>query len=283
MSTVLYSKEIIQEKQESLKDECDLLIKAGKTPKMRVFLVGNHPASEVYIRNKKRFCEKIGALFELVRLDSKINEKDFMEELEKANKDSSVTGTFVQLPVPKQLQHIDITNLITPKKDVDGFHKDNIFKIFRNEEGALLPCTPKGILTILKKNNIELCGKRVAVIGRSFIVGKPMAMLLTNQNATVTHCHSKTQNLEAILLEQDIIISAVGLPKFLGAKHFRSDQSQIVIDVGMNQDDNGKLCGDVDFATVKDQLKAITPVPGGVGPMTVLSLMENLIQATKNQ
>jgi methylenetetrahydrofolate dehydrogenase (NADP+)/methenyltetrahydrofolate cyclohydrolase len=178
---------------------------------------------------------------------------------------SRLKAVFVQLPVPKQLSHIDIASLIDPKKDVDGFHAENVFHIFRNSGEGLQPCTPKGIMTLLDYYDIDTNGKTVAIIGRSLIVGKPLAMMMTNKNATVFHCHSRTKDLQSITKNADIIVSAIGKANFLDASYFDSSKEQVVIDVGMNRDKDNKLCGDIDFKTVEPIVSSITPVPGGVG------------------
>lgn len=267
-----------------LMERCDSLIKQGKTPFMHVFLVGNNSASLTYIKNKKLLCEHVGAKFELSHLPEDISESDFLKEVGNANTDPEVTGSFIQLPVPKHLKHLKLSELINPDKDLDCFHSTNIANLYSGHiNDGFLPCTPKGILKIFKHYDIDAAGKNVVIIGRSLIVGKPLSLLLTNQNATVTLCHSKTENIKELTQAADIIISAVGNPKFLTADFFRKDKTQIVVDVGINKDSNGKTCGDVDFENVKSSVSAITPVPGGVGPLTVLSLIENLIIATERR
>lgn len=281
MTKILYSKNVVDNKINYLKSKCLELSNLGLRPKMQVVLVGNNPASLIYVRNKELMCQKVGAEFVLKKLDSDVSVEKFLETIEEMNKDSSITGCFVQLPIPKQLQSIDVTSLINPEKDVDGFGINSIVSLYKNSNESFIPCTPKGILTLINYYNLEIESKHVVIIGRSLIVGRPLSLLLTNLNATVTLCHSKTINLPAITRNADIIISAIGNSKFLTTNYFKSDKSQVVIDVGISNDENKKLTGDVDFEHVKNNVKAITPVPGGVGPMTVLSLIENLVLATE--
>lgn len=280
MTKILASKTLIESEFSHLQTKCKELTDQGLKPKLSVILVGNNPASLLYVGNKKKKCEKMGADFELIELDEKISEADFLKEVDKLNKDPNVTGCFVQLPIPKHLGHINITQLINPKKDVDGFHLNTINKLYLNEPDGLIPCTPKGIITLLQKNNIEIQGKNVTIIGRSHIVGKPLSLLFNNLNATVTLCHSRTRDLKAHTKNADIIVSAIGVPHFLKAEHLRASKDQVIVDVGINKLD-GKTVGDVAFDEIKDQVAAITPVPGGVGPMTVFSLMQNLLQTTQ--
>lgn len=282
MTKILKAQPIVDNKIEYLKDKCSELTKKGLTPKLQVILVGDHPASLIYIKNKEKMCHRVGAEFSLVKLDSNISAEKFISEIDKMNNDSSITGCFVQLPIPKQLQSIDVTELINPEKDVDGFGPKSIVDIYKNAGDALIPCTPKGILGLLKHYQIDVESKNIVIIGRSLIVGRPLSLLLTNQNATVTICHSKTKNLKSFTKNADIIISAVGNPKFLTKDFFLDDKSQVLIDVGISKDEENKTVGDIDFNNVSPQVKSITPVPGGVGPLTVLSLIENLIIATEN-
>lgn len=282
MAKLLLAKDVVENKIPSLNNKCLELSRQGLTPKMRVILVGDSAASLLYIKNKRRLCEKVGADFELVELDEDVSEENFLREIKKMNTDDTVTGCFVQLPIPKHLQNIDVTNLINPLKDVDGFHGDSIVNIYKDSGDGFVPCTPKGILGMCDHYNINLNGKHVVVIGRSLIVGKPVSMLLTNRDATVTLCHSRTSDLSHFTKQADIIISAVGRARYLNASFINKEKQQVIIDVGINKDENNKTCGDVDFESVKDSVAAITPVPGGVGPLTVLSLIENLILATEN-
>lgn len=252
-------------------------------PFMKVILVGENPASQIYVSRKQELCRKVGCDFKLVHLPADVEKSRFLDEVQKMNEDEKVTGCFVQLPVPNQLKDIDVTALIAPEKDVDGFGAPSIVAMYKGKDPQFAPCTPKGILALLKHYQIPVAGKSITVIGRSLIVGKPLSLMLQNRGATVTMCHSLTENLEIHTKTSDIIISAVGQAKFLDQKYFRDDQSQVVIDVGMCRDQDNLLCGDVDFENVKKQVNAITPVPGGVGPLTVLSLIENLIIATEHK
>ena len=283
MTEILKAAPIREKYIPELQQMCEELKGQGVHPSLKVILVGNHPPSLIYTRNKKKFIEKIGGLCEIIHLEESISEDDLKNEIKNIADDSSVHGCFVQLPLPKHLGHIDVKQLMPANKDVDGFHQDNMMLVLEGDRGekSLLPCTPKGIMTLLDFYGVDPSGKSAVVIGRSMIVGKPMMMLLTNANATVSLCHSRTQDISAYTKEADIVVAAVGKAKFLTKDFFNKDKKQIVIDVGMNHDENGKLCGDVDFENVKEIVKGITPVPGGVGPMTIFSLAQNLITAAK--
>ncbi|MBD66814.1 MAG: bifunctional methylenetetrahydrofolate dehydrogenase/methenyltetrahydrofolate cyclohydrolase [Halobacteriovoraceae bacterium] len=280
MSNLLKAKPIIDAKLPKLLDKSRSLAQRGLKPKLCVILVGDNPASMLYINNKRKKCEQIEAGFELIQLAESVNDKDFLETVKRVNNDPEVTGCFVQLPVPKHLQHIDITQLINPKKDVDGFHLNTINQLYLNDLTGLVPCTPRGIVTLLAENKITIQGKHVVIIGRSLIVGKPLSLILNGLNATVTLCHSHTEHLESHTKRADIIVCAIGIPEFLKEEHISPEGKQIIIDVGINKKDN-KTVGDADFEHIKDKVAAITPVPGGVGPMTVFSLMENLLKTTE--
>jgi methylenetetrahydrofolate dehydrogenase (NADP+)/methenyltetrahydrofolate cyclohydrolase len=282
MTKLLLAKPVVNNAVSTLNSKCLELTRQGLTPKMRVILVGDNSASRIYIRNKSKLCKEVGADFELVELSLDVDQDTFINEINKMNNDDSVTGCFVQLPVPKHLQHLDITSLINPNKDVDGFHTKNAMHIYKNDNNGFLPCTPMGIIALCKYYEIQLEGKHVVIIGRSLIVGKPLSLLLTNKNATVTLCHSKTSDITKFTKQADIIITAVGNTRFLNESYINESKNQIVIDVGINKDHNNKICGDVDFDNIKDKVSAISPVPGGVGPLTVLSLIENLVNATEN-
>jgi methylenetetrahydrofolate dehydrogenase (NADP+)/methenyltetrahydrofolate cyclohydrolase len=283
MTTLLKSKPLIDQKIDDLRQKCTELKERGITPSMKVILVGEHAASLIYTRNKKRFCEKFGADCEIINLDESISPEEFTQAVNKIANDDKVHGCFVQLPLPKQLNEVDVPNLIPSHKDVDGFHSHNIAALFQGDKGenALLPCTPKGVITLCDFYNIPLEGKHIVIIGRSTIVGKPLGMMMTNHNATVTICHSRTQDLKEITKTADIIAVAIGRAKYLTKDYLSTSKKQIIIDVGINHDENGKLCGDVDFNDVHDSVEAITPVPGGVGPMTILTLAQNLLQAAE--
>ncbi len=280
MSKLIIAKPIIEETLETLKEKRAELENKGLNPKMSVILVGDNPASLSYIKNKKKMCQKIGADFNLIKLDKNISEKEFLEHVNKQNLDDTVTGCFIQLPVPQHLRHLDTATLVSFEKDVDGFHSKTSVALYRNQQCNLIPCTPKGIVKLLNFYNIPIKGQDITIIGRSFIVGRPLNLLLSNLDATVTLCHSKSKNIKEHCQRADIIISAVGSPKYLDKSYISSTKSQTLIDVGINRDDSGQLCGDMDFDALNGQVEAITPVPGSVGPMTVLSLMENLIKAT---
>ena len=252
---------------------------------MKVILVGENPASIIYTNNKKKYCERVGAKCDIITLPKDSSESTFLKLIDEINNDKSVHGLIIQLPLPKQLSHLDVGNLINTKKDVDGFSPLHLYALMKNDTSTeyFIPCTPKGILTLMQEYNIELKHKNVLIIGRSMIVGKPLALLLSNQNSTVTIAHSQTKNLPDMASRADIIISAIGKTHFIN-KHFLSlTQNQILIDVGMNKNADGETCGDIDFLEVVNHVKAITPVPGGVGPMTIISLVQNLLQAARNQ
>ena len=280
MSEILYAKPAIQAQIEKLKIKVQKYKDQGTTPYLKVLLVGQDPGSVIYTRNKKKFCEKVGAKCDIIKLPADLSEELFFAEVKKINKDDEVHGALIQLPLPKHLSHIDTTNLVSAKKDVDGFHSENIAKIYRGEsiKKVLAPCTPKGIVTMLSHYGIEVEGKNVLIIGRSLIVGKPMSLIMTSLNATVTLAHSRTKNIEELSKASDIIITACGAPKKFNSKYFRNDKSQVIIDVGISRTENG-LSGDCDFENIKDQVKAITPVPGGVGPMTIFTVTQNLLHA----
>ncbi len=283
MSEILYAKPVIDAELAKLKKQCQNFIDQGILPYLKVVLVGDHPASVIYTRNKKKFCEKIGAKCDIIKLPVDTNETDFLEAVNEINNDKDVHGALIQLPLPKQLSHIDTTNLVNPKKDVDGFHSENISILYRGpQDNVLAPCTPKGVMTMLDHYKIDVEGVNALVIGRSLIVGKPMALMLTNRNATVTLAHSKSKDVETLCKNADIIISACGIPKFLKKSYLRTDKSQTIIDVGISRLDDGTLSGDADFDNVKEAVKAITPVPGGVGPMTIFSVAQNLLHAINN-
>lgn len=283
MTLILKSKSIIDKKKQGLILACQELTKLGCRPFLKVILVGDNPASLVYTTNKKKFCESIGAKCEIIKLDQNIKEKDFLSIVQDINQDNAVHGLLVQLPLPAQLARIKTETLVQPQKDVDGFHPNNIYAIASGNDSqkSFRPCTPNGIMTLLKEERIDTAGKHAVIIGRSMIVGKPMSYLLTNANATVTLCHSKTKNLESFLERADIIIVAIGKAHFLTKSMLGKNNQSVIVDVGINRDAEGKLCGDVDFDAIKNYCQAITPVPGGVGPMTIYSLAENLIRAAR--
>jgi methylenetetrahydrofolate dehydrogenase (NADP+) / methenyltetrahydrofolate cyclohydrolase len=281
---ILPAKPVVEVIKQDLITRCQKLKQLGVVPTMSVVLVGNNPASLSYIRNKQRMCEEIGADFRLLQLPEDISATEFLMMVEKLNRDPSNNGTIIQLPVSEELQQLDLPNLITPEKDIDGFHGRNTQEIYTGTTDLdnLLPCTPKGIINLLRFYGIEMDGKHVVVIGRSLIVGKPLSMLFTNFNATVTLTHSRTPDLKQFTRQADIVVAAIGRAHLLDASYFDAARKTVVVDVGMNTL-NGKLTGDVDRASAAEVVSALTPVPGGVGPMTVISLIENLITATERQ
>lgn len=252
----------------------------GITPGLAVVIVGDDPASRVYVNNKKKACELVGFKSEEYALPAETTQQELLNLVETLNNKDDINGILVQLPLPKHLDDKAVIAAINPKKDVDAFHAVNVGKIMLGEYD-FLPCTPAGVMEMLHSYNIEVSGKNCVVIGRSNIVGKPMAMLLLHENGTVTICHSRTKNLAEVTKQADILVAAVGRPKFVTADMVKD--GAVVIDVGMNRDENGKLCGDVDFENVKDKCSYITPVPGGVGPMTIATLMKNTLKAAKIQ
>lgn len=280
---ILTAQPLVENIKKDLKSRCESLKSRGVVPSMVVILVGDNPASLSYIRNKKKVCEEVGATFNLLQLPSEISEKDFQHHLISLNADPKVHGIIIQLPVSNHLQKLDIPNMVIDSKDIDGFHGKNTQAIYtgKNDTKYLLPCTPKGIINLLNFYGVDIAGKHAVVLGRSLIVGKPLSMLLTNLNATVTLAHSHTQNLEEITKTADILISAIGKTHFVTTGHLNPAKKTVVIDVGMNTL-NGKLTGDVS-PDVSQVALALSPVPGGVGPMTVVSLIQNLITATENQ
>jgi len=281
---ILSAAPVVAQIKRDLLVRCENLIQRGITPAMCVVLVGNDPASLSYIRNKKKLCEEIGAKFTLLHLPDSIDEKSFLNEIDRLNQDPAIHGIIIQLPVPENLKNLNIPNLVNPAKDIDGFHGLNTQNLYSGsvDLSLLLPCTPKGIINLLKFYGVSIPGKHIVVVGRSLIVGKPLSMLLSNFDATVTLTHSKTKDLKSLTRTADIVISAIGKAHFFDHSFFDASKNTVVIDVGMNTLD-GKLTGDINQADVLNTINAITPVPGGVGPMTVISLIENLITATEKQ
>lgn len=269
-----------QVKEEVKQETLRLKQEYGVTPGLAVVIVGDDPASRVYVNNKKKACELVGFRSEEYALPEKTTQEELLELVNELNEKKDINGILVQLPLPKHLDDKAVIEAINPIKDVDAFHAVNVGKIMLGEYD-FLPCTPAGVMEMLHSYDISVSGKNCVVIGRSNIVGKPMAMLLLHENATVTICHSKTVNLSEVCSQADILVAAVGRPKFVTADMVK--EGAVVIDVGMDRDENGKLCGDVDFENVKDKCSYITPVPGGVGPMTIATLMKNTIKACKLQ
>ena len=259
-----------------MKEKVTALKDTGTEVALAVIQVGNDPASSVYVRNKKKACEYIGIRSLSYELPEETTEDALIELIEKLNKDETVNGILVQLPVPKHIDPDKIIRTISPEKDVDGFHPQNVGKLVIGEEG-FVSCTPAGVIQLLKRSGIEISGKNCVVVGRSNIVGKPMAMLMLRENATVTVCHSHTKDLKEVTKRADILIVAIGKPKMITADYVK--EGAVVIDVGIHRPEGGKLCGDVDFDSVEKTASAITPVPGGVGPMTIAMLMNNCVEA----
>ncbi|MFO3702470.1 bifunctional methylenetetrahydrofolate dehydrogenase/methenyltetrahydrofolate cyclohydrolase FolD [Staphylococcus felis] len=275
---ILDGKQIAKDYRQGLQDEVEKLTKQGYTPKLSVILVGNDGASQSYVRSKKKAAEKIGMISEVIHLDEDTPEKDVLKELERLNKDESVSGILVQVPLPDQVDEQKVLDAIDPAKDVDGFHPINIGRLYL-DQAKLIPCTPLGVMELLKHADIDLEGKNAVVIGRSHIVGQPVAKLLTQKNATVTVLHSRSQNISEHLKNADVIVSAVGRPGMVTKDDVK--EGAVVIDVGNTPDENGKLKGDVEYDEVKDIAGAITPVPGGVGPMTITMVLNNTLIAEK--
>ena len=262
------------------KEHSELEKKVGRKAGLAVIIVGENPASQIYVRNKIRACEKVGFHSETIRLDENITEENLLLEIEKLNNNSNIDGILVQLPIPKHIDGLKIINSISAEKDVDGFHTTNIGKMMIGDETGFLPCTPAGVVHMFEEYNINLEGKDVLVIGQSNIVGKPMTLLLIKKRATVQVCNSKTKNLSEKLQKADVVVAAAGSPKLIKAIDVKEDV--VVIDVGINRVD-GKLCGDVDFEEVSKKASFITPVPGGVGPMTIAMLIKNTFKSYKQK
>lgn len=271
MTTVIDGKKLASEIRLALKEKVDLLRGQGLVPGLVVILVGDNQASHTYVRNKEKAALDVGFLSTIVRLDADCTQEDLLSTIEDYNQNDDYHGILVQLPLPKQIDTDKVLESIDPNKDVDGFHPVNLGRLLQKNE-AIVPCTPKGILTMLEAYQIDLVGKKVVIVGQSTIVGRPMALLCLNHGATVTVCHSRTKNLSQETKEADILIVAVGRLNFIGKEHVK--EGAVVIDVGINHDQSGKLKGDVNFDEVAPIASAITPVPGGVGPMTIASLLE---------
>lgn len=278
MAEIISGKVVSQAKRDEIKAKVAALKAEGKSVGLAVVIVGDNSASRVYVNNKKKACEEVGIESFEYALPENTTQQELTALIEKLNNDSRVNGILCQLPLPAGLDEKAVINTIVPEKDVDAFHPVNVGHIMIGDY-SFLPCTPAGIMEMLRYYNIEIKGKNCVVIGRSNIVGKPMAMLLLQADGTVTVCHSRTKNLAEITREADILVAAVGKPKFVTADMVKD--GAVVIDVGMDRDENGKLCGDVDFDTVEKKASYITPVPGGVGPMTVTMLLENTVTAAR--
>ena len=280
MAVIISGKEVSAKVRADVKEECEQLKSKGITPGLAVIIVGDDPASRVYVNNKKKACADVGFLSEEYALPAETTQEELLALIEKLNSKPDINGILCQLPLPKHLDEKAVINAISPLKDVDAFHPSNVGKIMIGDFD-FLPCTPAGVMEMLDYYNIEIAGKECVVVGRSNIVGKPMAMLLLHRNGTVTVCHSKTKNLKEVCKRADILVAAVGIPKFVSGDMIK--EGAVVIDVGINRTADGKLCGDVDFAEAEKLASYITPVPGGVGPMTIAVLMKNTLTAFKLQ
>lgn len=276
MATIIDGKAISMQIKDECKEKVAKLKNEGKSVALAVIQVGEDPASSVYVNNKKKACEYIGAESLSYHLPEETSEEELLELIDKLNKDEKVNGILVQLPVPKHINEDLIIRSIDPDKDVDGFHPINVGRLSIGEKG-FVSCTPAGIIELLKRSGVEIAGKECVVIGRSNIVGKPMSMLMLRENATVTICHSRTKDLKEVTKRADILIVAIGKPKMIDASYVK--EGAVVIDVGIHRPDpdSKKLCGDVDYDSVEPVASLITPVPGGVGPMTIAMLMSNLV------
>ena len=274
---IISGKEISVKIKDQLKEEVSKIKETyPRLPKLVVILVADNQASQTYVRNKERGCQYIGIESEILRHDASFSEIELLQEINDLNNDDTVDGILVQLPLPQHINEEKVLDAIVPSKDVDGFHPENVAKLFLGQH-SLVPCTPKGMMVLLEEINYDLAGKEVVIVGRSNIVGKPVALLCLQKNATVTIAHSQTKDLKAVCSRADVLIAAIGKPKFFNHEYVKD--GAVVLDVGINRDENNKLCGDVDFDDVKDKVSAITPVPGGIGPMTITMLMKNTIEA----
>lgn len=280
MAIIIDGKEVAKKTRENLKKEVEELKEKKIIPKLTVIMVGDNPASKVYVKNKSKACNEVGVEYEEYFLDSSITQKELIELIEKLNKDDSVNGILLQSPLPAHLDINEAFRKIDYRKDVDGFHPMNVGKLVLGQD-TFVSCTPYGIMRLFDEYNIDLCGKNVVILGRSNIVGKPLVQCCLNNNATVTVCHSKTKDVKEAAKNADVLVAAIGKPKFVKADMVKQDA--VVVDVGINRLDTGKLVGDVDFENVSKKATYITPVPGGVGPMTVAMLLHNVIKATKQQ
>ena len=278
MANIIDGKQISKDIKEELKAEVASLAAQGRKCCLAVIQVGNDPASSVYVGNKKKACAYVGIESLAYELPEETTEEELLTIIDKLNNDANVHGILCQLPLPKHINEDHVIKAISPKKDVDGFHPQNVGALVIGEKG-FVSCTPAGIIQLLKRSNIEMDGKHCVVVGRSNIVGKPMSLLMLRENATVTICHSHTKNLKEICKEADILIVAIGKPQFIDKEYVKD--GAVVIDVGIHRDENNKLCGDVKYDEVEPVASYITPVPGGVGPMTIAMLMHNCVEAMK--
>ncbi|MDD5936625.1 MAG: bifunctional methylenetetrahydrofolate dehydrogenase/methenyltetrahydrofolate cyclohydrolase FolD [Clostridiales bacterium] len=278
MALLIDGKKISTEIKEELKVKVAELKAKGTEVTLAVIQVGHDPASTVYVGNKKKACEFIGINSLSYELEDSITEEELLQLIQQLNEREDVNGILVQLPLPKHINEDKVIMTIDPKKDVDGFHPQSVGKLSIGQKG-FVSCTPAGVIQLLKRSGISIEGKECVVLGRSNIVGKPMALLLLRENGTVTICHSKTKDLKEVTKRADILVVAIGKPRFIGKEYIK--EGAVVIDVGIHRDENNKLCGDVDFDDVVDHVSAITPVPGGVGPMTIAMLMNNCVESTE--
>lgn len=280
MATIIDGKTLAKKIRMELKEKCEELINKHIQPKLAVIMVGDNPASKVYVKNKSKACNEVGILYEEYLLEEDTPQEELIKLIKKLNEDKSINGILLQSPIPQHLDINEAFKAITYAKDVDGFTPSSVGKLCIGED-TFISCTPYGVMKMFEEYNIDLTGKNVVILGRSNIVGKPLIQCCLQKHATVTVCHSKTKNLDEYTKQADIIISAIGKPKFVTSDMVKN--GVIVIDVGINRDENGKLVGDVDFENVKEKASYITPVPGGVGPMTIAMLMNNVIKATIQQ
>lgn len=280
MATILNGKQVAAEIRAELKTRAEALRKDGVVPCLAVLLAGDDPASKIYVRNKKRACEEIGIESRELLFPENVTEEELIAQIRALNEDAAVDAMLVQLPLPKHIDEARVLAEIAPEKDADGFHVVNAGRLFTGQT-SVLPCTPAGCMELLRRANVEFSGKHAVVVGRSNIVGKPMAMLLLNEHCTVTICHSRTKDLARFTRDADILVAAVGRPGIITGEMIKPGAA--VIDVGINRLENGKLMGDVDFASAEPVAGAITPVPGGVGPMTIAMLMQNAILAAEKR
>ena len=279
MAKIINGKEISANIRSEIKEATERLVaESGVRPGLAVIIVGEDPASQVYVRNKKRACDEVGFYSESYELPESTTQDELNALVDKLNKSEKIHGILCQLPLPKHLDENEVIMRIDPKKDVDAFHPENVGKIMIGDY-SFLPCTPAGVMALLERSGIDVCGKECVVVGRSNIVGKPQAMLLLHANGTVTICHSRTKNLAEVCRRADILVAAIGKADFFTGDMIKD--GAVVIDVGMNRRADGKLTGDVDFASVEPKASYITPVPGGVGPMTITMLMQNTLTAAK--
>ena len=280
MAVIIDGKELAKKVRGNLKIECENLKSKGIKPKFAVIMVGDDPASKIYVKSKSKACDEIGIEYEEHILDDKITQEELISLIHKLNEDKTVNGILLQSPIPKHLDIDEAFKEISYKKDVDGFNPVNVGRLLLNQD-TFVSCTPYGIMKMFEEYKIDLEGKNVVIIGRSNIVGKPLMACCLNRHATVTVCHSRTKNLKEKTKNADVLVSAIGKPNFVTADMVKD--GAVIIDVGINRGENKKITGDVDYENVKEKASYITPVPGGVGPMTVAMLMNNVIKATINQ